>query len=399
MAQLKDLLVQGPSRFIGPIYGKAASADTVPVVNLAPTLSYGSQVNIATIGGVNISANLPQGAAGAQGPEGPSATGAQGRQGRQGPKGSQGEAGTDGTNATGKQGPQGPTGAAGTNATGKQGPQGPTGAAGTNATGKQGPQGPKGTNGTNGANGTNGSQGPQGPKGAAGTNATGKQGPQGPKGAAGTNATGSQGPQGPKGANGTNGANGTGKQGPQGPKGAAGTNATGVQGPQGPKGTNASSISIAANTATHYLMGMKAAGTFNATNAHMAGTATGSGIYWNSSYNLFASSDDRLKNYLSDVNANLDDIAKIPKKYFKWKADGESGKTAIGTSAQELMKYYPELVDGGDGDKPYYAVAYDRLTIVALAAIDKLHEENSMLKSEIEELKKRVDKIEDWLMI
>ena len=256
MAQLKDLIVTGPTRLIGEAYGRISSANTVPVVNSDANLQFGTSSTIATIGGVAVTAKLPAG--GYQGPQGPKGTngtnGTNGTHGKQGPQGPKGADGTNGTNGThGKQGPQGPKGTDGTNGTngthGKQGPQGPNGTNGThgkqgpqgpngtNGThGKQGPQGPKGTDGTNGTNGTHGKQGPQGPKGTDGTNGTngthGKQGPQGPKGADGTNGTngthGKQGPQGPKGSNGTDG-----KQGPQGPKG---IDATGFQGPQGPKG-------------------------------------------------------------------------------------------------------------------------------------------------------------------
>ena len=251
MAQLKDLIVNGPTRLIGPAYGKISSADTVPVINSNANLAFNASTKIATVGGVDITAKLPAG--GYQGPQGPNGTnGTHGKQGPQGPKGTdgthgkqgpQGPKGTDGTH--GKQGPQGPKGTDGTNGThGKQGPQGPKGTDGTNGThGKQGPQGPAGSNGTNGTNGTHGKQGPQGPAGSNGTNGTngtdGKQGPQGPKGGTGGSGSrgyqGYQGPQGPKGGTGGSGANG--KQGPQGPKGGTGGNGTdGKQGPQGPIG-------------------------------------------------------------------------------------------------------------------------------------------------------------------
>ena len=134
---------------------------------------------------------------------------------------------------------------------------------------------------------------------------------------------------------------------------------------------------------------MSATGTMSSSNTHLSPT----GIYWTSS-NLYASSDERLKNFKSDIEVDFDKLSKIPKKYFTWKADGLNGAVNIGTSAQKLKEVYPELVNTDDDGN--YGVAYDKLSVVALAAIDKLHEENLQLKKEVEELKNRLNKIE-WI--
>ena len=337
MAQLKDLIVNGPTRLIGPAYGKISSADTVPIVNAAAALAFGQTKTIATIGGVAVTASLPAG----------------GYQGPQGPKGTNGTNGTNGSN------------------------------------GSQGPQGPKGANGSNGNNGSNGSQGPQGPKGANGNN-----------GSNGSN--GSQGPQGPKGANGNNGTNGTnGNQGPQGPKGeTGGSGGTGSQGPQGPAGSGGggSAISVKASTGSTacYLLGINsttATGTgveLTSSNVFRAGNGSSNGV-WFASKNLYASSDERLKDFKGDIDIDFEKLSTIPKKYFTWKEEGKEGRINIGTSAQKLKEVYPSLVMGDDKD--YYGVAYDRLGIVALAAIDKLHEENLELKKEIAELKEEIKRL------
>jgi hypothetical protein len=321
MAQLKDLIVNGPTRLIGPAYGKISSADTVPVVNSNANLQFGQSTTIATIAGVAVNASLPAG-------------------GYQGPKG------TDGTN-------------------GAQGRQGPKG---TDATGVQGPAG------TNGTNGTNGAQGRQGPKG--------------------TDATGSQGPAGTNGTNGTNGA-----QGRQGPKG---TDATGSQGPKGDQGPagggGGSAISVKASTGSTacYLLGINsttATGTgveLTSSNVFRAGNGSSNGV-WFASKNLYASSDERLKDFKGDIDIDFEKLSTIPKKYFTWKEDGPEGSVNIGTSAQKLKEVYPSLVMGDDND--YYGVAYDKLSIVALAAIDKLHEENLELKNEIAELKEEIKRL------
>ena len=77
-----------------------------------------------------------------------------------------------------------------------------------------------------------------------------------------------------------------------------------------------------------------------------------------------------------------------PKKYYTWKEElGFGDDLQIGTSAQEIQKVYPELVSYDDNG--YLTLSYDRLSIVALAAIDKLHEENKKLKKRIEALEKK----------
>lgn len=101
---------------------------------------------------------------------------------------------------------------------------------------------------------------------------------------------------------------------------------------------------------------------------------------------FYETSDERLKYFTSDVNVDFDKLKSIPKKYFMWK-NREMNPTNIGTSAQKLQAVYPELVSESEG---YLSVDYAKLSVIALAAVDKLHEEN-------EELKERLRKIEEKL--
>ena len=101
---------------------------------------------------------------------------------------------------------------------------------------------------------------------------------------------------------------------------------------------------------------------------------------------FYETSDERLKYFTSDVNVDFDKLKSIPKKYFMWK-NREMNPTNIGTSAQKLQAVYPELVSESEG---YLRVDYAKLSVIALAAVDKLHEEN-------EELKERLKKIEEKL--
>ena len=107
---------------------------------------------------------------------------------------------------------------------------------------------------------------------------------------------------------------------------------------------------------------------------------------------IFATSDERLKDFYEDVGCDLDELKNIPKKYFSWKDDADKGRQ-IGTSAQELHKIYPEIVS--IDDEGTHSVAYDRLSIVALAAIDKLYDMVKELKEENQLLKQRLDSMND----
>ena len=78
----------------------------------------------------------------------------------------------------------------------------------------------------------------------------------------------------------------------------------------------------------------------------------------------------------------------IPKKYFSWKDDNgiieQDNKRHLGTSAQIVQKYYPNLA--GSNEDGHLFVNYAGLNVVALKAIDLLHEKQ-------EELNDRMDKI------
>ena len=99
---------------------------------------------------------------------------------------------------------------------------------------------------------------------------------------------------------------------------------------------------------------------------------------------LYEGSDERWKTFVGDVDVDFEELTKIPKKYYVLKSE-KNGSTQIGTSAQELVKVYPEIVSVDENG--YMSVAYDRLSIIALSAIDKL-------SAEVEKLKERISNIE-----
>ena len=110
---------------------------------------------------------------------------------------------------------------------------------------------------------------------------------------------------------------------------------------------------------------------------------------------FFETSDRRLKNFQGDIEVDFDKLKSIPKKYFYWNMDSKKSKLEIGTSAQEVMEVYPELVSINEAGM--LSVAYDKLSVIALKAVDELHEENVALKEKNDELERRLKAIEEKL--
>jgi hypothetical protein len=98
---------------------------------------------------------------------------------------------------------------------------------------------------------------------------------------------------------------------------------------------------------------------------------------------FFQTSDETLKDFHNDIQVDFEKLSLIPKKQFTWKSDKEK-HMEIGTSAQEVQKLYPELVS--ENENGILSVSYDKLSIVALKAIDKLYKKNQELEERIEKL-------------
>ena len=124
--------------------------------------------------------------------------------------------------------------------------------------------------------------------------------------------------------------------------------------------------------------------------ANLATHMDASGVYtigrMNAEVGFFQTSDARKKDFGSNVEIDFNTLKSIPKKYFEWKDNPEAGQQ-IGTSAQDLLRVYPSLVNKDKNG--YYSVDYARLSIVALAAIDKLNNKIEELENKIESLERR----------
>lgn len=124
--------------------------------------------------------------------------------------------------------------------------------------------------------------------------------------------------------------------------------------------------------------------------ANLATYMDASGVFtggrMNAAGGFFQTSDARKKDFGSNIEIDFNALKSIPKKYFEWKDNPEAGQQ-IGTSAQDLLRVYPSLVNKDKNG--YYSVDYARLSIVALAAIDKLNNKIEELENKIESLERR----------
>ena len=109
---------------------------------------------------------------------------------------------------------------------------------------------------------------------------------------------------------------------------------------------------------------------------------------------FFETSDARLKNFSTPIDVDLDKLYKLTKSYFTWK-DNNNTDRQLGVSAQEIRELYPEIVN--ENVNGTLSVAYDKLSVVALAAIDELNDENKELKNKVNNLEERLSKLESLL--
>lgn len=127
----------------------------------------------------------------------------------------------------------------------------------------------------------------------------------------------------------------------------------------------------------------------NSTSEIHIGTSEYTGSLYASGF--YETSDENYKVFSDKVVVDFDKLKSLRKSYFQWK-DSDDKSYQIGVSAQEVQAVYPEIVKKNDGR---LTVAYDKLSVIALAAIDVLHAENEMLRQQINTLDVRLRQLED----
>ena len=114
--------------------------------------------------------------------------------------------------------------------------------------------------------------------------------------------------------------------------------------------------------------------------AGWAGTFYVNSNVWFEGSNLYASSDERLKNIKENAVFTLEDVSNIRKVYYTYKND-ETNKLELGVIAQDVQTICPQIVSVDD--EGYLSVAYDKLSVVALSAIDELYQRVKKLEEKI----------------
>jgi hypothetical protein len=92
---------------------------------------------------------------------------------------------------------------------------------------------------------------------------------------------------------------------------------------------------------------------------------------------VYETSDETLKDFQDSIQVNFEQLKEIPKAYFTFK-DDKTGETKIGTSAQKVKEFYPELVS--EDENGILSVDYAKLSMVALKAVDELDNRISKLE-------------------
>lgn len=94
---------------------------------------------------------------------------------------------------------------------------------------------------------------------------------------------------------------------------------------------------------------------------------------------FFESSDERLKTFKNNIEIDFDRLAKCRKSYFEF--NNNPGHNHIGVSAQEINEIFPEVVSQTSDE--LLVVDYAKLSVIALAAIDKLNERIKALEEKL----------------
>jgi hypothetical protein len=108
--------------------------------------------------------------------------------------------------------------------------------------------------------------------------------------------------------------------------------------------------------------------------------------------NLLLTSDRRAKHNIISLDSedSLRKICSVRPVSFQWNRDGRLDEGVI---AQELMQIFPDLVvTNSDGS---LSVEYPALIAPLISSVQELNRQNTQLRSDNNELKSRLDRLED----
>lgn len=120
---------------------------------------------------------------------------------------------------------------------------------------------------------------------------------------------------------------------------------------------------------------------FLKTGGDISGNVTVSGTV--RAQNFQSTSDRRLKDNFETLSWVLDDVTSF--KVYRYNFKDNDQVKHIGLIAQDVMRFYPELVS--KDAEGYYAIDYNGVTALLVETIKELKEEIKDLKAEIAELK------------
>lgn len=137
-------------------------------------------------------------------------------------------------------------------------------------------------------------------------------------------------------------------------------------------------------SSTFYPVGITSGSSLTGTAYYTSSVSIRNGKAVYASGGFYESSDERLKNLLTPVEVSLEKLSQLRKIYYTWK-EGDGEKRHIGLVAQDVQKLYPELVEE-DEETGNLSMSYDKVSVIALAAIDVLYKENKELKDRLSKL-------------
>lgn len=107
-------------------------------------------------------------------------------------------------------------------------------------------------------------------------------------------------------------------------------------------------------------------------------------------------SDIRLKKNISQMTDVLPQVMQMSGIRFNWIDESWGKQAEIGVIAQEVEKFFPEIVTT-DQKSGYKLVQYEKLTPILIEAVKELKAENDSLKDKLERFEKKIESIEQRL--